>query len=243
MEAAGTHPPRSAWWREGGLRRVSLGGLTGFAGGALYATARALPPAYALRGGLVCGVFTAPFFAFREVLTARLHMDGPMASTIAGGIAGYVGSLFIAGPHWKTVSHSAMAVGIGCGFADIVVSRLDWQRKVYIVNRHDAAVKAAAEQVESKESGASVQRSNSFFKLPSWLPGLNDIDNEYQDLLRRQEATVVALEKEQARIAVLLEALDRVKSATEIINPEKARPDLPASVNPQAPLSKAKDCP
>lgn len=226
MEAPTTRPSHPPVWRDGGLRRVALGSLSGFAGGALYATSRALPPASVFRGALACSFFATPFFALREVVAAGLHVDGPVASTVAGGVAGYVGALLVSGPHWKTVSHSAMAVGVGCGLVDIVVSRLDWQRKAFLVNRHDAAVAAAAEAAERKDITGTVERPNSWFKLPSWFPGLKEIDEEYQDLLRRQEATVLALEQEQARIAVLLEALERVKGRRQILDPERAETHL-----------------
>lgn len=228
MEAPSTRPSHPRFWREGSLRRVALGGLSGFAGGALYATSRALPTASVFRGGLACSFFAAPFFALREAVAAGLHVDGPVASTVAGGLAGYVGALLVSGPHWRTVSHSAMAVGMSCGLVDVVVSILDWQRKAFLVNRHDAAVAAAAAaaSTDMKEIYGSVERSNSWFKLPSWFSGLKEIDVEYQELLRRQEATVLALEQEQARIAVLMDALERIKGGRQIVDPERAENDL-----------------
>lgn len=223
-------PPRKpTLWREGGSARVAAGAAVGAAGGMLYATARAVPAPGVVRAGLACGVLAAPFFALREVVAAGVGVDGPVASAIAGGFAGYFGALVVSGPQWQAVSHGAMVVGIGCGVVDIVVSGLDWRRKVYLVDRHDAAVTAAAAALRNKsaaeadgtgaggEGSLSVRSSqrdalSPWLKWPVWFPVLKEIDEEYHELIRRQEATVLALEEEQARIALLLEALESVKA-------------------------------
>ena len=209
-------------WRDGGIHRVLMGATGGFVAGTAYATARSLPPAQTLRAGLACTVFAAPFFAFREVVAASMNVHGPVASAISGGFAGYFGALFVSGPHWKTISHSAMVMGVGCGFLDVLISGIDWKRKVFLVNRQDE--KAAAN---------NIPQSASWFTWPSWIPVVEEIDQEYEDLIRRQKATVLALEEEQARIAMLLRAIDSVKAGKQIRDAELAEAGLTPTQNGQ----------
>lgn len=210
---------------------MGMGG--GSIAGVAYATARSLPASYTMRAGIYCGALAAPFFAMREVVAASMSVDGPVASAITGGFAGYFGALFWAGPHWKTLSHSAMVMGVGCGFLDIVMSGLDWKRKVFLVNRHDAAVKAVAESASGKDQGASLTQIN----WPVWFPVVKEIDEEYEELLRRQQATVLALEEEQARIAVLLNALESVKAGKQIRDAELAEAGLRTTGESAVPAS------
>lgn len=272
--------------------RVASSAAVVFAGGFLVAAARTGSAPGAARVGFACGVLAAPFFALREVVVAGVGVDGPVASAIAGGFAGYFGTLFFAGPRWQIISQGAMVMGIGCGLADAVISTIDWRRKVFLVNRKDSheivgnatapaasastasAVAAAAavaasgsEQlgrapgaasriattadvfkvgegsdlrdvkadsstgkiagtvvrspgaVESQRDSCVEQQERSaedntslFFRWPVWLPVPKNNDAEYQDLIRRREATLLALEEEQARIATLLSAIESVKA-------------------------------
>lgn len=213
----------SVLWNARSSRRVSQGILTGFAVGSAYATMRALPPSSILRAGISCGALAAPFFALREIVAVNAGVDGPVASAITGGVAGYVGALFVAGPHWKTVTHSALAVGMGCGVIDFVVSGLNAKRKSLIVDRQDAAAEASTAQatVNGNRAGgdgvADEKRvdGQSWWRWHRWFPVLRDMDEEYHELLRRQKATVIALDEEQARIATLLEALEHIKAGSQ----------------------------
>lgn len=222
----------SILWGAGSTRRVTHGGLAGFAAGAAYATIRALPPSSILRAGMTCGALAAPFFALRELVALQAAVDGPVASAVAGGFAGYVGGLFVAGPHWKTVSHSAMVVGIGCGVVDFVVSGLNVKRKAMIVERQDAAAARAKNAANAKDEIVGVVRddersvdgrslSSSWWRWSGGFPVLRDMDEEYYELLRRQKATVMALDEEQARIAILLEALENIKAGTSTCSVEE----------------------
>lgn len=219
-------------WREGALHRVLTGAAVGFIGGVSYASFRSLPPSVAIRAGTACGLFAAPFFALREVVAAGAGVDGPVASAVAGGFAGYFGALFVSGPHWKAVSHGAMVVGVTCGFADVVLSGLDWRRKVYLVNRHDSVVAAVSASTDNGDKATHVVQIRtdgaeppSWMKWPVWFPVFKELDEEYDELLRRQRATVVALEEEQARIALLLEALESVKAGRPVRDAELAEGD------------------
>lgn len=194
-----------------------LGAATGFALGTAFATARSLPPLQTIRHGLQSTALFAPFFLVREAVVSGLQVDGAVASALTGGMAGYVGSLAVSGRNWKLVGHSTMVMGVGCGLLDLVVGSLEWRRKMFLVGRHDMAVRAAAaqemaEKVPVENEGAQEVRAGWLAKWLVWLVPLRDVDAEYEDLLRRQEATVVALEEEQKRIAVLLQALESVKS-------------------------------
>eukprot|EP00178_Gracilaria_changii_P004560 TRINITY_DN173_c0_g1_i15.p9 TRINITY_DN173_c0_g1~~TRINITY_DN173_c0_g1_i15.p9 ORF type:complete len:254 (+),score=73.58 TRINITY_DN173_c0_g1_i15:137-898(+) len=216
---------RVSLWRDGGLRRVLVGSATAFAGGASYAYYTRLPPASSVRAGVACAMLAAPLFAVREVVAASMAVDGPVASAITGGVAGYFGALFTVGPCWHSVSRSAMLMGVGCGFVDVVLSALDWKRKLYLLRRHDEAVRAAADNMQQQQQQQQRHHAKAHsapFKWPYWFPVVRQIDHEYEDLLRRQRATVRALEEEQARIALLLEALECVKAGKQVTDVELA---------------------
>ncbi|CAN8069543.1 unnamed protein product [Agarophyton chilense] len=236
---------RLTLWREGGLQRVFAGAACGFVGGASYAYFTRLPP---VRAGVACAMLATPFFTVREVVAASMAVDGPVASAMTGGVAGYFGALVTLGPCWKSISRSAMLMGVGCGFVDILLSGLDWKRKLYLVNRHDAAVAAAAENVNTPHQHPHQPPQlhqppqpapSAPFKWPHWFPVVKQIDDEYEELLRRQRATVQALEQEQARIALLLEALESVKAGKQVTDLELADAGLRSpDKNPsQPPLS------
>lgn len=177
------------FWGEGAWRRVGVGTAAAFTGGSVYVHARGLQGVSALRGGAVCGVVTAPLMMLREVVRAGMKVEGPAASGIAGGVAGYFGGLFLWGPCWRVVGGSAVGVGMGCAMVDWVVAGLDWRRKVLLAG------------------GADEGGRGSWERLLRWVPGVSEVDREYEELLERQRAVVEALEVEQRRIAVLLQAL------------------------------------
>lgn len=150
-----------------------------------------------LRGGLVFSAVAAPFVALREVVSGSMRVEGPVASGIAGGVAGYFGGLFVWGPCWRMVGGSAVGLGVGCGMADWVLRGLEWRRKVWLVGREDAG---------GGRWGAGGL---------AWLAGVREVDREYEELLERQRMVVEALEMEQRRIAVLLQALKERKAEDE----------------------------
>lgn len=221
-------------WRAGAGARVATGAAAAFAGGALVAASQRAVARTCLHTGAACGALAAPFFALREAVVVGAGVDGPAASFIAGGVAGYFGALAFGGA--AGARGSALAVGVGCGVADALISAVDWRRKLYLVRRADTGAGSNAAPVAvstgtppgvrslrsmaipsaSVVADVTSEKSTplSWLKWPSWLPALRDIDEEYQELIRRREATIAALEAEQARIAKLLEELEIVKAAT-----------------------------
>lgn len=231
------HVPR-LWWREGSFRRVLLGSATGMLGGSIYAMARSLPPTSVLRGGMTCGIIAAPFFTVREMILSKMHVDGPVASAVAGGFIGYFGALALSGPNLKVISSSTMVMGVSCGLVDVIISSMDWQRKVYFVQRRERQERndyerenvhnlnkqdekqeeeeEANENEERDENKENNQRKPKWWKWSDYVSPLKDVDQEYRDLLRSQQATVIALKEEQARIALLLQALESVKAGNVV---------------------------
>lgn len=124
-------------WREGGARRVTVGSTMAAVGGASYACFRHMPPTFVMRASAACALISCPFFALRETVAAGLAVDGPVASAIAGGVAGYVGALAFSSATWKAVSHGAMIVGMGAGLADVITSGLDFRVKSLLLSRQN----------------------------------------------------------------------------------------------------------
>lgn len=216
------HVPR-LWWREGSFRRVLLGSATGMLGGSIYAMSRSLPPSSILRGGMTCGIIAAPFFTMREMILSSMHVDGPVASAVAGGFIGYFGALALSGPNIKMLSSSTMVMGVSCGLVDVIISGMDWQRKVYFVQRKERQERndfekenEVKEDEETDENEEMNQRKPKWWKWSDYVTPLKDVDQEYRDLLRSQQATVIALKEEQARIALLLQALESVKAGNVV---------------------------
>lgn len=177
----------------------------------MFAVFKSLPPPHVVRAGVACSAFAAPFFALREVVAASMKVDGPVASAITGGFAGYFGALIVTGPNWNAVTHTAMAAGLGAGLVDAVVGGVEWKRKMWLVNRADRLTASASLDVDPKTS-----------PWPVWFPVVKQADEEYEKLLTRQQAIVVALEEEQQRIKTLLRAIETLKAA-------EANSDLPTT--------------
>lgn len=71
-----------------------------------------------------------------------------------------------------------------------------------------------------------------YFKWPSWFPVLKEVDFEYEELLRRREDIILALEAEQERITALLEALEDIK-ARKNAHALKSQSSVPTSSTTQ----------
>lgn len=217
----------SRFWRRGATSRVGAGTAAAIAGGVLVAAANATPIVAVGRTGVVCGALAAPFFALREVVAAGTRVDGPAASLIAGGFAGYIGALAFIGPHM--VTRGAVAVGVGCGVTDVLVNAVDRRRRELVLamntgadtgeqrarSLRELAIPSTSVVTELPGQGPVKGGPMPWLRLPSWLKSFQhiDVDEEYQDLIRRREATMGLLEKEQQRIAALLEELEVVKAA------------------------------
>lgn len=235
--------PTRPMWREGGLRRVGLCASLAATSGAAYASFRQLPPPLVLRATASCFLLSAPLFALREVVAAGLCVDGPVASAIVGGFAGYVGALAFTSGTWKAVSHGAMVVGVGAGLFDTMLTSMDYKRKALLLRWQDAAMESVAKnanldrsttrsdatqdargeddahavtnRVSSVESSTTSSTSNgvSSGDWPVWLPVVKQSeDEEYLNLVQSHKATAAALEQEQARIARLLETIEKLKA-------------------------------
>lgn len=202
------------------------------------------------RAGIAAAAFSAPFFALREVFLVSSHardksIASPVASSVAGGLFGYVAALVSGASSAFAAAKTAVAVGATCGVFDVVVTHIDWSRKVYIVNteiqrlQQDRLQQNDGEDVSASRSGSTttphvnvfrpsearhvIANAQSpsppprdilpwYYRWPSWFPVLKAVDFEYEELLRRREATLSALEEEQNRIASLLEALEAIKA-------------------------------
>lgn len=66
--------------------------------------------------------------------------------------------------------------------------------------------------LDSKNSASVGSDSSPGLSVPSWLPVLKDMDEEYEDFVRRREVTLAALEEEQARIAALLSEMELARA-------------------------------
>lgn len=261
-------------WREGGLRRVGLAASVVATSGAAYASFRQLPPPLVIRATASCFLLSAPLFALREVVAASFSVEGPVASAIVGGFAGYVGALAFTSGTWRAVSHGAMAVGLGAGLMDTLLTSIDYRRKALLLRWQDAALERTTKsnngnsgrtvaaltdknnqnqlkadggedghgltnQVSGTESSTISLSSNgaSSGDWPVWLPVVKQSeDEEYLNLIQSHKATAAALEQEQARIAQLLETIEKLKSGhttdaeTNIVSmtSEPRRPPLAA---------------
>lgn len=242
--------PTRPMWREGGLTRVGLAATVVATSGAAYASFRQLPPPLVVRATASCFLLSAPLFALREVVAAGLSVDGPVASAIVGGFAGYVGALAFTSGTWKAVSHGAMVVGVGAGLFDTMLTSIDYRRKELLLRwQHDASLERAtkssagvadrsAPRVESNQDAINVDgvdhshsisnrapsaeshtlssSSNpvSSGEWPVWLPVVKQSeDEEYLNLVQSHKATAAALEQEQARIAQLLDTIEKLKAS------------------------------
>lgn len=237
-------------WREGGLRRVGLAASVVATTGAAYASFRQLPPPLVVRATASCFLLSAPLFALREVIAASLAVEGPVASVIVGGFAGYVGALAFTSGSWRAVGNGAMAVGLGAGLMDTLLTNIDYRRKALLLRWQDAALGTSTKtnigstdrsvanlpdknnqnqlkvdggedghgitnQVSNIESSKLSSPSNgaSSGDWPVWLPVVKQSeDEEYLNLIQSHKATAAALEQEQARIAQLLETIEKLKS-------------------------------
>lgn len=128
-------------WREGATRRVSVGAVFAAAGGAAIASMRHLPPTHILRTSASCALLFTPFSSLREVVAGGFSVDGPVASAMAGGVAGYVGALAFTNASWKAVSHGAMVIGVSAGLFDVFATTVDFRWKAHLISRRDAAAK------------------------------------------------------------------------------------------------------
>lgn len=185
--------------------RVARGAAAAAVAAAALAALRGAPAGRSAAAG---AALAGSFLAVREALV-RGGGEGPAVSAVAGGVAGYFGALAAVGPSWAAVTRGAAVGGVGCGVLDAVLRGLDWRRKVYAVAaEEERALRAAG------GGGASVPADVApwWTRWPVWFPVLKQVDCEYEELLRRREATLLALEEEQGRIAALLEALELVKA-------------------------------
>lgn len=125
-------------WPQGALQRVAMAATIAAALAAIFASFRHLPPHLILRTAASCFLVMAPLFALREVVTALLSVDAPVASAIVGGFAGYLGALALTSGSWKAVSHGAMVVGVCAGVLDVLLTTLDIHTKALFLrwNKH-----------------------------------------------------------------------------------------------------------
>lgn len=105
-----------------------------------------------LRTSASCALLSCPLFALREVVAGGLSVDGPVASVIAGGFAGYVGALAFSTGTWHAVGHGAMVAGMSAGLVDLVVSSVDYQWRSFILAKQHPHADPAAQALRLKEA-------------------------------------------------------------------------------------------
>lgn len=179
-------PASRMTWRDGGARRVTLASAAVGVMSAAYASVRQLPPPVVLRASASAAALAAPLFAIREVVASSFAVQGPVASALVGGMAGYVGALAVSAASWRAASHSALVVGVGAGLVDALASNLDYRRKRFLVRRHDAAV-----------ASASMTSTSTYSSSSSEMPSLMT-DCTSSNSMRRATTTRSALDATEA---------------------------------------------